>query len=98
MKRTVIIDCDEQGQYSVGEQPSADAAVALEGADAEGLPPEPTMAPARDLNDALAQAKAMFEQKVQSMDGGPSPFQKGFAKVAKTGPGMAAMEGLEGGM
>lgn len=94
MNKTILIACDDQGQYSVGEQPTAEAAVAVEGADAEGHPPEATMAPARDLNDALAQAKQLFEQP-QTTDGGPSPFQQGFAKVAKNDGGMNGMGGAD---
>lgn len=93
MNRKVVIACDEQGQYTVGTEAPA---MLADGAEV-GMPPEagaePTapamdvqggMKPAKDLDDALNQARTLLGA-VQSTDGSPNPFQKGFAKVRPEG-------------
>lgn len=98
MNRTVKIACDEQGQYSVGEQSNMGPATSddqLAEANSEaGVAAEPQMEPAASLEDALAKAKAIFEAP-QSADGGPSPFdsmQRGFDRVRPPAPAVAGGE------
>jgi hypothetical protein len=94
MNKTVCIACDDQGQYSVGLEgpepaagdgsmpPDAGGGDALSGGD--GTQAEQSlMAPAKDLDDALAQARALLEQG-QAPDAGA--LARGFDRVAK-GPG-----------
>lgn len=78
------------GEYKVGLQPppgAPDADDAGGGAEpGEGSPEEEAqdqdsyMKPARDINDALKQAKQLLEQP-QTGDGSDSPFEQGFAQA-----------------
>jgi hypothetical protein len=93
--KTICISVNDQGQFSVGTQPAAasgpEVGAAETGTPAPakqvpvgGEPPEddgakPYMQPAKSLEDALAQAKQMLEQP-ETQDGGPSPFEQGFAQ------------------
>lgn len=85
------------GAYSVGlEPPEAPDATGSEGADAGAdadseANEDSWMKPAKDINDAFRQAKALLEQP-QSADGGPSPFEQAFNNV-RGGPDMGATAG-----
>lgn len=86
MNKTVIIQCDDQGQYAVGEEPANEdqAGGGDEGAEQQALEP------AKDLDDALAKAKALFAQsEQQSGADNEAAFQQGFQGVA--GGGSPAM-------
>lgn len=79
------------GEFSVGiEPPEAEAAAAAPaipgGEPAPGAEEEAEkayMKPARDIDDALRQAKQLLEQP-QSADGGANPFEQGFAQARGT--------------
>lgn len=92
---TVCIACttDAQGNmtYSVGiEPPEAPDTGAAPGPDDEAAE-QSAMQPAKDVNDALRQAKALLDQP-QSADGGPSPFESAFANARGT-PDMGSTAG-----
>lgn len=76
------------GQYSVGLEPpegaddTDDAAAGGAGGDGGEEANEASyMQPAKDINDALRQAKQLLETP-QGAGGQPSPFEQGFANVA----------------
>ena len=78
MNKTVRIECDEQGNYSVGEEPSQEMEAA-----------EQPMQPARSLEEALMMAKALF---AQGGEGQPEQAEADFAKGFR-GPSAAQEEG-----
>ena len=98
---TVIIDCDEQGNYSVGAEPpesgsqaSADTSGGEGGAQDQGEG-QIQMQAAKNLDDALAQAKALFEQ---ASSGNNDAAQKAFEGGFQGTMGPQAMGSNQGGM
>lgn len=53
MNKTIVIACDEQGQYSVGEKPAASEEMGMGDA-------QPEMQPAESLDSALEMARELF--------------------------------------
>lgn len=77
----------DEGAEAGGEAEGAtdtDATAAGAGGEADEEANEKSwMQPAKDINDALRQAKQLLEQP-QSAEGGPSPFEQGFAGARGT--------------
>jgi hypothetical protein len=91
---TVCIELDTStGQFTVGMLPQGQEEGGGEGGADEEAEEAQWMKPARDINDALKQAKQLLEEP-QSAGGGPSPFESGFAKVS----GSPDMGGTAGGL
>lgn len=109
MSRTICIELDDDGTVSVGEEPpEAEVPEQSGAAPAEGAEAAPTgtaaaggeeeaekayMKPAKNIDDALRQAKALLEQP-QTTDGSQSPFEQGFAQAQ----GAPDMGGTAGGL
>jgi hypothetical protein len=79
--KKVVIACDEQGQYSVGEMPTA-----MDGAQ----PSEPQMQPAPSLDAALDMAAGMLESDPAAEAEGEQGLLAGFKK----GMGEGYQEGM----
>lgn len=79
MNKTVTIACDEQGQYSVGEQPPLD-----EGADMDGGIGRPGMdlQPVESLDAALDMARQLLSEEDPARAENQGAFEKGFQKAS----------------
>lgn len=88
--RTVVIDCDEQGNYSVGEEPhESQGAESAEGNMAEGSEGETNMQPAKSLDDALEMARGILSGGSEDTTDADAAMQKGYENVAGAPGGMA---------
>ena len=88
MAKVICIEQDDDGQFSVGEEPQGQDESMPEGQ--EGA--EPGMQPAKSLDDALEMARSMFEQPTDDQAAGEKAFTDAFGETAK-GSAMMGMRG-----
>lgn len=82
--KTVCIELDDNGQFSVGIEPENESA--LNGGAPEGSPQEEQgdksfMQPAASLDDALEQARQLLSDGADTAQANDAAFQSGFKAV-----------------